>query len=151
MLDFLKKFNAENLIDMQKVMKIEREFYLVPDYLKKQINKIKKQPVFAGSYIGKQKKEFNPSIYLLELLAKEALTVTVNKDGAWLFICKRDLWGKSIVDSKGEISIGSLVFVLNENKEVLGYGEVVAELTAKKLCIRNLFDIGDLIRRERKK
>ena len=149
MLDFLKQFNAEKLIDMEKVTKLEREFYLISPELKKITQKIKKHPVYAGIYLGKQKKQFQPSVYLLELLSKKANKVVVNKDGAWLFICSRDLWGKSIVS--GKAAIGDLVLIANEQNEVLGYGKVTAELTSKKVCIKNIFDIGDLIRRERKK
>ena len=148
MLEFLKQFNAETLIDMKKITKIEREFYLIPSDLEKSM-KIRKRPFYAGIYLGKQKKHFQPSVYLLELIAKNANKVIVNKDGAWLFICSRDLWGKSIVSGKAHI--GDLVLIANEKSEVLGYGKVVNELTAKKVCIKNLFDIGDLIRRERKK
>ncbi len=149
MLDFLKQFKAEKLIDMRHVVKLEREFYLVSPELKKSMQCIKKQPAYAGMFLGKQKKTFQPSMYLLELLAKKAKIVTVNKEGAWLFICGRDLWGKSIVS--GKANPGDLVLIANEHQELLGYGKVVAELTAKKLCIQNMFDSGDLIRRERKK
>jgi len=149
MLEFLKQLGAEDLIDMKKVTKIEREFYLIPSEIKNTVQKVKKRPVYAGIYLGKQKKQFHPSVCLLELLSKRANIVTVNKNGAWLFICSRDLWGKSIVS--GKASVGELVLIANESSEILGYGKVVAELSAKKLCIQNIFDIGDLIRRERKK
>jgi len=149
MLDFLKKFQAETLIDMKKVTKLEREYYLIDSELDKSIKKIKKKPVFAGIYLGKQKKHFNPGVHLLDLLSKKANRVNVNKEGAWLFICGRDLWGKSVVSGKG--NIGEFVLIQNEYSEILGYGEITAELSSKKVCIKNIFDIGNLIRRERKK
>lgn len=91
-----------------------------------------------------------PSITFLQRIAKQARKhVVVNAKGEWLYICGRDIFGKAIIEHNNP-AVGDRVVILNEHKECLGYGDMIAALDSKRVVIKRLFDIGDLLRRERK-
>ena len=92
-----------------------------------------------------------PSIDFLQWIAKRARRrVVVNAQAEWLFICGRDVSASSIIEHN-DPNITELAVVLNERKECLGYGEVIAPLDNKRGMLRRVFDIGDLLRREHKR
>jgi ribosome biogenesis protein Nip4 len=116
---------------------------LVDDTLRNLCKRIKKQAEYLGAFLGKKEK---PSLFLLQLLAKNAnKKVWLNEKGAWLFICGRDVFAKSIVKAE---NADDFVLIMNEYDECLGFGQVV-DLSAKKVAIKRMFDIGDFLRRER--
>jgi ribosome biogenesis protein Nip4 len=101
---------------------------------------LKKMPVYSGECIGHQRgNKTIPSIDELQKIAKTAKKVTLTEKGEWLFICGRDVRVKHAQnEAKG------IVCVMNQHNECIGYGDYQQEK------IINLFDIGDLLRRERK-
>ncbi|VVB81941.1 Uncharacterised protein [uncultured archaeon] len=91
-----------------------------------------------------------PSITFLQQIGKQARKhVVVNAKGEWLYICGRDIFGKAIIEHN-KPEVGDRVVILNEHKECIGYGDMLAPLDSKRVVIKRLFDIGDLLRRERK-
>ncbi len=92
--------------------------------------------------LGEQRRNtFIPSFILLErLLAHTNRFAIVNERSAWLFLCKKNVLKEGIVE-KG-VDEG-FVLVLNERREVLGYGKITGA------GITNLRDRGDFLRRER--
>ncbi|MBW2973376.1 hypothetical protein KY346_03205 [Candidatus Woesearchaeota archaeon] len=145
MIKFVKKFTDEPLIDLSRMIKINNEFYLVDDALKKIQKKINKPASYIGIFLGKKEK---PSLHLLGLIAKHSKKkIWVNEKGAWLFICGRDIFAKSITKCSGKIK--DFVLIMNQHDECLGYGQMVNDLSSKKTVIKNEFDIGDFLRRER--
>jgi ribosome biogenesis protein Nip4 len=107
----------------------------------------------AGAYLGKVKNgKFFPSFNLLSILAKgEANKIIVEKNGAWLFICGRDIFRKAIAAVHGLHKKGNHVLVLNEFGECLGFGRVVRSwegISKNEVVVKNILDVGDFLRRE---
>lgn len=144
MIRLIQKFTDKKIIDLGKVIRIGRDFYLVDDNLRNLCRRIKKQAEYLGAYLGKKEK---PGLFLLGLLAKHSKKkVWLNKKGAWLFICGRDIFAKSVVKAE---NAEDFVLVMNEHDECLGYGQVI-DLSSRKVAVKRLYDIGDFLRRERK-
>ena len=140
--EFLRPFGIKKKIDAQVV---NRSYFIVDKKF------LGKNPLYTGECIAHIRGPvLIPSIDFLQQIAKEARKqVTLNSKGEWLFICGRDVFAKSII-SHNNPQLGDRVVILNEHKECLGYGEMTAQLTDKRVVIKRLFDIGDLLRRERK-
>lgn len=133
--ELLKQFGVN---EVPETITINRSFY-----------KAAKQPfgvVYAGELIAHQRGEYViPSIHFLQKIAKQAKKrVVVDDKGAWMFICGKDVFAKSITTHNAQPK--DFVVVLNKHGECLGYGTYQEGRAA---VIRH-FDIGDLLRRERK-
>ena len=111
---------------------------------------LSKRPLFIGECIAHLRGPvLIPSIGFLQEIGRLAKhRVVVNPEGEWLFICGRDVFGKSIVKHT-DPKIGDRVVILNRHSECIGYGDVVGPMDGK-VVVKRLFDIGDLLRRERK-
>ena len=136
---FLDKFGFK--IDS---VKYGKKHYLVDDSL--DVDLI---PKSIGVFLGEESKEFKPSLALLELIAKKSdRKIFIDDKAEWLFLCGRDLFGKSI--KKANVSEG-LLLVQNLRDENLGLGKVVNNLKIKdKVVVKNVIDRGDFLRRERR-
>ena len=144
MRDFIKQFTEKNILDLNCVMQLRSDFFLVSEGLKETLSSTKHVPSFIGIALGKKKKNFVPSTYLLSKIADATESkVIVNKQGAWLFICGRHLYGRSVVSFNKSQKINDSVLVMNEFNECLGYGKVINPLDSKKVVVQTLFDIGD--------
>ncbi len=133
--EFLKQFGIH---EAPNTIIINRSYY-----------KASKQPfgvVYAGELIAHQRGEYIiPSIHFLQKIAKQATKkVVVDDKGAWMFICGKDAFAKSIITHNAEPN--DFVVVMNQHDECIGYG-IYQE--GRAAVIRK-FDIGDLLRRERK-
>ena len=147
--EFVRQFTNEDIIG--DFVKINREYFSVPANLEKISLSIKTRPEFAGIPLGREKgKIFAPSLYLLQkLIAISGKKIQVDNKGEWMFICGKDVFGKSVTKSSNEQKTDDLVLVENQYCECLGYGKIVAELTQKGVVVKNIFDIGDFLRRQR--
>lgn len=138
---------TDKVID--NVITIGRAYYLVDDNLNYYINKINRSPESAGVYLGQTKKgKFMPSIPLLDILAQTSdKKLVINGRAEWLFLCGRDLMAGSI--SSSNVKKG-LVLVENERGEILGIGNIIANLKSKgeTIVVKNIIDRGDFLRRE---
>lgn len=130
----------------------DNKYYLITSQMHEIINRTKK-PFFAGTYIGKARgRKFFPSVNLLNMMAQNSRNkVWVNDKTAWLFVCGRDIFSGGIEKSTPCVYKGIITLILNKNNEVLGFGKAVKKLTEKGVVIDNIFDIGDFLRREKKK
>ena len=150
---FIKKFECEGFVlDKSKIFVIKNSIYYFDDCLKcfKDVffKECKKEPFAIGDYLGElQGDVFKPSIRLLEMIviaAKNKLVVDENAE--WLFLCGRDLFGKSIINT--QVKKGR-VLVVNQRDELLGYGKIVGQLSNQnEVVVKNLLDKGDFLRRE---
>ncbi|MBD3361505.1 hypothetical protein GF358_01805 [Candidatus Woesearchaeota archaeon] len=151
MKEFIEQFTREKLFDENDILKLRSEFYLVQPELATILRKTKHQTSFIGIYLGKKKKNFIPSSYLLEKLAKHTKNkVSVNDKGAWMFICGKHIYARSITEFNPQQKFNDLILVLNKHNECLGYGKMINRFDSKKVAVQNIFDIGDFVRRERK-
>jgi len=108
------------------------------------------KPLYSGELIAQERMSMIvPSIDFLQQLAKQTENkIYVNKKTEWMFICARDIFGKGII-KHNNTKEKEIVYVMNEENECIGYGQVVAPLTQKGFAVKRIFDIGDLLRRER--
>jgi len=94
MKEFIQKFTDEEL---GKIIKIHKSYYLVSEELNEIMAKINEEPQAAGVYLGEDEK---PSLALLEILSKRSdRKIFIGEKGEFLFLCGRDLMGKSIKKS----------------------------------------------------
>ena len=146
-----------NLKEFLKQFGIAREFnetVLGRSYFTTKENSLSEyKPVYLGECIAHKRGEtIIPSIDLLQWMGKTSKNkVVLTPEGEWLFICGRDIFSKSIV-SHTNPKIGEITVILNKEEECIGYGNVINPLQTqgKRPVIKRLFDIGDLLRRERK-
>lgn len=128
-----------------------KEYYLVNPETIPVKEKIKLDTFAPGLFLGRQKnKMFYPSPALLDLIAKHSTRkVFINDKSEWLFLCKNDVFGKSI--NKANVKRG-LCLVQNRIDENLGYGKFVAPMDNRNLnnmVIKNILDKGEYLRIER--
>lgn len=143
MKEFIAQFTQQKLFDETQIRKIGDDYYRVSPELNQTLKTIKLPPLVTGLYLGRQTaKTAKPSLDLLQMLAKaDARKVWLNEKGAWLFVCKRPALAASIV--KTDAQQGQLVLVLTEHDECIGYGLYDGK------TVKNYYDIGDFLRRER--
>ena len=109
----------------------------------------KEHLVYAGNFLGKTKRIFIPSLNLLEKFAsKKTNKVYLDKKAAWLFVCGRDIFKQSIQQVEGVFKENKHFLVMHEER-CIGYAKVGK--FRGDLILKNMFDIGDFLRRERKK
>ena len=144
MKEFIAQFTAQKLFDESQVRRISNDFFLVQPELAAMLKKITLPPLHTGLYLGRMnEKSAQPSLDLLQMLAKtDAKKVWLNDKGAWLFVCKRPALAASI--TKAEVQPSDLVLVLNAHDECIGYGMFDGR------NVKNYYDIGDFLRRERR-
>lgn len=141
---FISQFTSRQLVDESMIKRIGDDYYVASKELASVLSRAKLQPVYVGRYLGRfAGKTSKPSLELLQLLARsDAKKVVVNEKGAWLFVCRRPVLKDSMVrcDAKPD----ETVVVLNEHGECLGYGLFDGK------NVKNYYDIGDFLRRERR-
>jgi len=139
--------------DLGTVLRIRRRCFLIDSSnhdlleLQETLKKRKIDLFGVGVYLGEEKKVFEPSPALIELLSartKEHKAV-VDEKAEWLFLCGRDIFAKGIAE-KAVSTRNGLVFVMNSQGENLGYGKLVKE---GNVAIKNILDRGFYLRRER--
>ena len=149
---FASQFGVQIALNTDLLVEKNGRFFLVNNNLKPWV---RQNFFYAGVFLGKAKDgKFFPSFNLLGMLAKkDASRVVVDRKAAWLFICGRDILGRSIVRIQGSGKRNTNTLVLNEFNECLGFGRIVEKLSdvteSNEIAIRNVSDIGDFLRRER--
>ncbi len=144
MRSFINQFTLQDVVPDDKVRRIGNDFFLVDTKLAEVLKKIRLPPLHTGLYLGRFTGKTNiPSLDLLQMLAKtDAKKAWLNNKSAWLFVCKRPALASSIL--KNQASPNEVVLVMNEYNECIGYGLFDGK------NIKNYFDIGDFLRRERR-
>ncbi len=130
----------------------DNKYYLITKDIQNIIKKTKK-PFYIGNYLGKARGEkFFPSVNLLNMIKSKSLhKIWVDSKAEWLFVCGRDLFGSAIKKTSPRVQKGIITLVLNMDNEIIGFGKVVKSLKEKGAVVQNILDIGDFLRRERKK
>lgn len=131
----------------EQVLKLNnKRFLLQPELAELVLQKDKL--VYAGKLMGRDRKFFQPSSIILSELAKEENTrkVHLGRDAGWLFVCGKDIFEDNIHGVDGELVLDGYYLVMFEG-ECLGYGQFIESGDIR--VIKNLFDIGDFLRRER--
>jgi ribosome biogenesis protein Nip4 len=148
--DFVGRFGTSICLDENSLLKKQNRLFLVDKNLKTLVSE---DFLYAGTYLGKTENgKFLPSLSLLRMMAeKKTNKVVVDRKTEWLFICGRDIFKQGVIRVQGSKRKGDYTLVLNRHRECLGFGEVLRYLTREKegAVIRNIFDIGDFLRRER--
>ncbi len=112
---------------------------------------------YAGVYLGKAKgRIFFPSFPLLAMIGERgANKIVVDDKTEWLFVCGRDVFRGGIVSVRGSGRKGTQTIVMNKRGECLGFGRVLCNLGAEKdrfkVAVKNISDIGDFLRREKRR
>ena len=103
--------------------------------------------VYNGLYLGQDKRWFIPSSLLLQKLAKEEATkkAYVDRDAAWLFVVGKDIFEQNVQRFEGDVKPGRYCLVMF-GEGCLGYGRF--ETSGELRVIKNMFDLGDFLRRE---
>jgi len=150
--DFVAQFNASIPLDERRIVRSRNRYYLLSKKLKQQAPK---GFFYVGSYLGAIKgASFFPSFLLLAMIAeRKANKLVIDKKTAWLFICGRDIFQQGIL-KENNLKKGDYTLVLNEHNECLGFGKIMHSLRgvpdAKKVAVKNILDIGDFLRREKR-
>jgi len=150
--DFMAQFNASIALDESRIVRNRNRYYLLSKKLKQQVPK---GFFYVGSYLGAVKgASFFPSFLLLTMIAEtKANKLVVDKKTAWLFICGRDIFKKGILKGSN-LKKGDYTLILNERNECLGFGKTTCNLReetdANKVAVKNILDIGDFLRREKR-
>lgn len=135
---FVKNFTDEKFKD---VIIYKNSYH----FQNKLVKHIPLQPFSPGPLLGTKKKEFKPSVYLLELLSKKSSNkIFVNPKIEWLFLCGRDVFEDSVMKDE---STSNTFLVQNERDENLGLGRKIKK--GRQTLIKNVLDRGDFLRRER--
>jgi ribosome biogenesis protein Nip4 len=149
--DFVSQFGVSVNLDEGLIVKEENRYFLLNEHLKKLITKCF---FYAGTYLGKIKNgKFFPSFSLLMLIAeRKANKIIVDEKTEWLFICGRDVFQQGIVKVMGSKRKSDFTLILNQHGECLGFGEILKNLDKKRrgVAVKNILDIGDFLRREKK-
>lgn len=127
------------------------EFVRIPSELRGVIKRVAQKPVFVGVFLGRYvRKTFHPSPALLQELALVSdKKIVVDDRAAWLFLCGRDLFGSSVT-SAPPTKPDDCVLVMNRRGDCLGYGICVETVDKPhKVFVKNVYDIGNFLRRER--
>ena len=151
--DFVSQFGTTLELDENLITQKQGRFYLLNKRLKEVISD---DFFYAGTYLGKSRQGvFFPSFNLLAMIAqkKETNRVTVDERSEWLFIVGRDLFKRGILKATGSKKRGAYTLVVNWHEECIGFGRVMRSLDEnekKQVAVRNISDIGDFLRRERR-
>ncbi|MEJ2243861.1 MAG: hypothetical protein P8X87_04910 [Candidatus Bathyarchaeota archaeon] len=149
---FVKQFNVEIPLEEKQIVRKRNRYYLLSDKLN---HNAPKGFFYAGDYLGAVKGTgFFPGFALLRMIAKtDATKVILGKKAAWLFICGRDIFKRGLL-KQSNLKKDDYVLIMNENEECLGFGRVMinvrGEIDMDKIAVKNILDVGDFLRREKK-
>ena len=138
--DFVSQFLD---IKIENVIKIGKKYFQTDEEF---LSQLPKEARYSGKYLGEEtKRGLRPSAILLDMLKDTENYVIIDEKSEWLFLCGRDIFGQSIIKLNKK---RGFVLVKNKNNEVLGLANVMGKQEAK-IPIKNLFDKGDFLRREK--
>ena len=148
---FASRFGCRVAFNSEMVTEKNQRYYLLNPRLK---TILQNDYYYAGLYLGKVKNGmFFPSFNLLNLLVDAAANkIVVDPKAAWLFVCGRDVFRVGIVKVMGSKRKGDATLILNEFGECLGFGKILEDITGSegKIVVKNVLDVGDFLRRERR-
>ena len=142
----LRHLNSSLTLSEAEVTRINDKYFTIGPVLIDRL-RVREGLVYAGRYLGRDRRLFEPSSLLLQMLASEPGTykVHVGRAAAWLFVCGRDLFEESVEEIEPRLILGAHYLVVHGGRCV-GYGRY--ETAGERRVLRNLFDLGDFLRRE---
>jgi ribosome biogenesis protein Nip4 len=142
----LRELNSAYNPGESEVLRINDKYFTLDPALIDGL-KVREGLVYAGRYLGRDRRLFEPSSLLLQMLASEPDTrkVHVGRAAAWLFVCGRDIFEENITSAEGDLAPGGHFLVIYSG-QCLGYGRY--ETVWDRIMLRNLFNIGDFLHRE---
>ncbi|MCK4933513.1 hypothetical protein KAS06_02475 [Candidatus Bathyarchaeota archaeon] len=152
--DFLARFKATINLNEKLIVEKKNRYYLLNKNL---MTQLQEDFYHAGVYLGKTKRSrFFPSFTLLAMVARGRVNkIVVDRKTGWLFICGRDIFKRGILKTAGSMRKGDHALVVNQYGECLGFGVLLCNLheerDTQKVVLKNISDIGDFLRRERKR
>ena len=150
--EFVKQFNVTIPLEEKQIVRKRNRYYLLSDRLNENAPK---GFFYAGDYLGSVKGTgFFPGFALLKMMSKtEANKIILDKKAAWLFICGRDIFKRGL-SKQTNLKKDDYTLVMNKHQECLGFGRVMinirGEIDMDKVAVKNILDVGDFLRRERK-
>ena len=145
---FLEGVGSSLAVDEGRLLRINNRRFTVGENLDDYVFRWDNL-VYAGKLLGRDRRLFHPSPALLQEVASEEGSlnrVHVDRETGWLFVCGRDVFEESLLSREGGFEEGDLSLVMLDG-DCLGYG-VVEAFQGRKI-LKNVFDIGDFLRRER--
>lgn len=134
--------------ELEHAHRIGHAYYQVPKQVSAIMNNISALPVHAGLRLATSHKRLRPSPHVLQKLAAQDLPrAVVNDKSAWLYICGRDILTKGILTSDFAEK-DTYILVMDQHGHCLGYGQVTRATDKRVEEIKNIYDIGDYLRRE---
>jgi ribosome biogenesis protein Nip4 len=153
-MEFASRFGISLRFDESLIAAAHGRYFLLNPRAR---NLTPKDFYYAGMYLGKVKDGlFFPSFILMALIASTegANKVVVDPKSEWLFIVGRDIFRQGIKKVIGSNKKGVYTLVVNQYDECLGFGRILHDLGDKeerhRVAVRNVSDIGDFLRRERR-
>ena len=153
-MEFASRFGTSLSLNESLIAATQGRYFLLNLRTRKLLSK---DLFYAGIYLGKVKDGlFFPSFILLAMIASAEGTnkVVVDAKSEWLFIVGRDIFSQGITKVIGSNKKGAYTVVVNQHDECLGFGRILHDLGDKDerhlVAVRNVSDIGDFLRRERR-
>jgi ribosome biogenesis protein Nip4 len=163
--EFIRLFGVDELPDAEalkrpgaekdpfsSVVKIGKRYFYDPKGLLKLAQEKHWDAFSVGLYLGEEKGDFRPTSALIDLLAaRSEKRVMVGSKAAWLYLCGRDILMDGAL-RPGDYVRDELVFVVDSEGEILGYGRIFANYDSKlrnKIYVKHQLDKGEYLRRER--
>jgi ribosome biogenesis protein Nip4 len=148
--DFANLFGANLALDANFVVEKKSRFYLLNEGLKRFTGE---DFLYAGIYLGEiSVRGFIPSFMFLAMVAGTAQKkIYVDQKTEWLFICGRDIFRRGITHVTGLNKKNDCVLIMNTFDECLGFGVLTAPVDeeGENVTVKNVFDVGDFLRREK--
>jgi ribosome biogenesis protein Nip4 len=151
---FAGRFGASLSFDERLMVRKQSRIFLLNNKLK---DTGLRDFYYAGVYLGKVRGSvFFPSFPLLAMIGgRGANSVVVDDRTEWLFVCGRDIFKQGITAVSGSRKKGAHTLVLSRHGECLGFGRILCNLDVeedgRKDVVKNVSDVGDFLRRERKR
>jgi len=152
--DFVSRFGTRLNINAALTVEKQGRYFLLNQKMKELISQ---DFFFAGTYLGKLRRGILfPSFNLLAMIAerKEANKIMVDDKTEWLFIVGRDVFRRGILKVTGSAKKNAYTLIVDKYGECLGFGRILDTLdevkNQGKVAVKNVSDIGDFLRRERK-
>jgi ribosome biogenesis protein Nip4 len=144
---FLRSIGAGYEVPEEDVVRINNKRFAASPALRASMTR-RDRLIYAGRFLGRTKNVWEPSAILLREVAGQsaARKAWVDDQAAWLFVCGRDVFTERITRIDPEAAEGTNYLVMLGD-DCLGYGRL--QTVDGKLILRNLFDIGDFLRREK--
>ena len=116
---FLEELNSN--YKPKNIMMINNKRFILRSNITRNLRN-RKDLIYAGRYLGKDKRRFEPSSILLQSFVDEESIrkVSVDRKSAWLFVCGNDLFEEHLRPINSEMLLGENYIVVFDGN-CIGY------------------------------